>query len=298
MKATSFLVIACALLPMAARAALILPDLPDVDGMGVKGFVHNGAAPLAGVQVTDGYSIAFTADDGSYYLPCDSRAETVYVCTPAGYNPECYDGLCKFWTALPQDGTCCRADFRLTATADDTEHTAVVVADPQMRDDHDHAMFKSQALPDIKESVADIHAQGREPVILVLGDMCFNNPETFQRYAAYWQATHTPMYHVPGNHDKHLVAQVQAQAPEYKDVFGPLYYSFTKGKVHYLMLDNIYIGVDDTYAAILDAAQLEWVLKDLEHVPDDYRLVVCLHQPTTWTETSRRENARLLERLN
>lgn len=280
-----------------SATAITLPDLPDHDGMSIKGYVHDGTQPLAGIHVTDGHSFATTCADGSYYLPDDPEAEMVFVVTPAGYNPECKDGLSRFWMPIDRTKLPMRADFALTPV-DDSNYKMLVLGDPQMRDDHDHGIFKNEALPDIIATTQSIKESGNDIGVIVLGDVCFNNPETYPRYQAYWRGFNTPMYHVPGNHDKHIVTDVNAQAPEYKATFGPLYYSFNKGNVHYLMLDNIHVTVTDAYSADLDARQLEWVMKDLDNVPEGSRVVVCAHQPITWTATSRRENANLLQKLN
>lgn len=279
-------------------SAITLPDLPDRDGMAIKGYVHDGNATLAGVHVTDGYDIATTGADGSYYLPDNPDAEMVYVITPSGYNPACTDGLSRFWTAIDKTNGTMRADFALTPTGDDTRHSMVVLGDPQMRDDHDHSLFKSDALPDIKATIADFKSAGTEVGMLVLGDICFNNPETYPRYTAYWRGLNNPIWHIPGNHDKHIVSDAASQAPEYKATFGPLYYSFNKGKIHYLMLDNIMVEAADAYGAYLDKTQLDWVMKDLDLVEPGSTVVVCLHQPVTWTAASRSQNERLLNKLN
>ena len=277
--------------------AITLPELPDRDQMTVKGYVHDGTNPIGGVYVTDGFSFVSTDADGSYYMATDPQAEFIYVISPKGYNPECTNGLSRFWSRLNLTSGTMRCDFELTPV-DDTKHKMIVLGDPQMRDDHDHDIFKTDALPDIKATVKAAKDAGEEVSVLVLGDMCFNNPETFPRYANYWLGLNTPMYHVPGNHDKHIVADVSEQAPEYKATFGPLYYSFDKGDIHYLMIDNIYIPQDGAYCAWPDNAQLEWIMKDLDHVAPGSTVVVCAHQPMTWTATARRENARLLEKLN
>ena len=46
-----------------AHAAIQLPDLPDKEGMAVKGYVHDSEKPLSGVLVTNGYSFATTDEN-------------------------------------------------------------------------------------------------------------------------------------------------------------------------------------------------------------------------------------------
>jgi len=279
-------------------SALSLPDLPDRDGMAIKGYVHDGTNTLAGVPVTDGYSIVTTGTDGSYYIPYNPAAEMVYVVVPSGYNPECTDGISRFWQPIRQGGTSMQADFALVPTGNDTRHTMLVLGDPQMRNDHDHGLFVSDALPDIKQTINNLKADGTDVGVLVLGDICFNNPSTYPRYTAYWPGINTPLYHVPGNHDKHIVTDASAQAPEYKATFGPLYYSFNKGKVHYLMLDNVNVTSEGAYDTNISDDALAWVTQDLSMVPEGTTVIVCVHQPITNSKTTAEANKNLLLSLS
>lgn len=277
--------------------AINLPDLPDHDGKTVKGYVHDGTSPLAGVNVTDGFTITVTDSEGAYWLAADERADMVYISVPSGYNPPCADGISQFYKDIDRSGGVFRADFELTP-ADDSRHRMIVLGDPQMKDDHDHGVFVSNALPDIKAEIAAAKKEGTEVSMLVLGDICFNNPETFHRWTGYWKGIGMPMWHVPGNHDKRVDPDPARQTGEYKAAFGPLYYSFNKGNVHYLMLDNIEWQGDGNYGDGLGETQLAWVLADLKTVAPGSRVVVCAHQPITWTESSRGRHAKMLAELD
>lgn len=281
-----------------AHAAIQLPDLPDKEGMAVKGYVHDSEKPLSGVLVTNGYSFATTDENGAYYLPSDADAEFVYLVTPAGYNADCRDGLTRFYQTIDKNGGIYRADFQLTSTGDDTYHKFLVLGDPQMRDDHDYGLFEEQALPDIKETIAKLQKEGDNPHLLVLGDVCFNTWGTYPRYEKFWKDINTPLFHCPGNHDKQIVPDKKQSTKDYQAIFGPLYYAFNKGKIHYLMLDNIMIaGRDEITNGIYEEA-LEWVKKDLEYVSHGTTVVVGLHQPVTWTVGSRAAYKPLLDLLS
>ena len=277
--------------------AITLPELPDRDQMTVKGYVHDGTNPIGGVYVTDGFSFVSTDADGSYYMATDPQAEFIYVISPKGYNPECTNGLSRFWSRLNLTSGTMRCDFELTPV-DDTKHKMIVLGDPQMRDDHDHDIFKTDALPDIKATVKAAKDAGEEVSVLVLGDMCFNNPETFPRYANYWLGLNTPMYHVPGNHDKHIVTDASVAVAEYKAAFGPLYYAVNKGKVHYLMFDNVNITARGAYDSAISEDALSWLTKYLSFVPTDNILVVGVHIPVTDSGSTAEANKNFLLNLS
>ncbi|WP_455585002.1 calcineurin-like phosphoesterase C-terminal domain-containing protein [Bacteroides sp.] len=288
----SFLLV-MTMVPM-TYATIQLPDLQDKEGMVIKGYVHNGEKPLSGVLVTNGYSFATTDENGTYYLPSDADADFVYLVTPAGYSADCEDGITQFYHPIDKSIEVYRADFQLTPTGDDTHHKFLVLGDPQMRDDHDYGLFQEQALPDIKETIKEIKKEGYDPHVLVLGDICFNTWNTYPRYVKYWEGINTSLYHCPGNHDKHIVTDKTAASLEYRAAFGPLYYSFNKGKIHYLMLDNIKITATDECTTELYPEALEWVKKDLSYVPHGTTVVVGVHQPLTWTSASKTANKTLL----
>ena len=96
-----------------------------------------------------------------------------------------------------------------------------------------------------------------------------------------------PVRSVPGNHDifgieRHL-SLVPRTNPVYGKVLyeltlGPRYYSFNRGRIHFVMLDTL--GIDDLwYYGLLEDDELAWLRKDLEHVPPGTTVVTAGHVP-------------------
>src|SRR5690606_3505786 len=46
-------------------------DIPDKEGMTIKGIVHSDGVGLPGVVVSDGYAVTTTDENGVYYLPSE-----------------------------------------------------------------------------------------------------------------------------------------------------------------------------------------------------------------------------------
>jgi hypothetical protein len=66
----------------------------------------------------------------------------------------------------------------------------------------------------------------------------------------------------------------------FKKTYGPGYYSFDRGQVHYVVLDDVYyLGSDRNYKGFITEEQLAWLGKDLSFVEKDKLIVLCLHIP-------------------
>ena len=86
---------------------------------------------------------------------------------------------------------------------------------------------------------------------------------------------------VIGNHDMTLYGRShETSFTKFEDTYGPTYYSFDVGRIHYVALnDNFYIGREYFYIGYLDERQLRWLEKDLASVRPGSTVVVCLHIP-------------------
>jgi hypothetical protein len=74
----------------------------------------------------------------------------------------------------------------------------------------------------------------------------------------------------------------------YGDMYGPAWYSFNVGDVHYVVMnDNFYVGRDYFYIGYLDERQLSWLEKDLSYVKKGSRVVVSMHIQTTNDKSAR-----------
>jgi hypothetical protein len=71
-------------------------------------------------------------------------------------------------------------------------------------------------------------------------------------------------------------------------MFGPAWYSFNVGKVHYIVINNnFFIGTDWYYIGYIDERQLQWLENDLKHVKKGSQVIVSLHIPTTLDKSDR-----------
>jgi hypothetical protein len=115
----------------------------------------------------------------------------------------------------------------------------------------------------------------------------------FDLYAAESKSFRTPMWTVPGNHDHYGIIRSRSHADSanplynrgmYRLYFGPDYYSFNYGGVHFIGLNTISPD-DSAYYGDVDSLQMEWLKRDLGHVPAAMPIVTFNHIPmiSSWT---------------
>ncbi|WP_051536236.1 metallophosphoesterase N-terminal domain-containing protein [Marinilabilia salmonicolor] len=238
--------------------------------------------PIAGVQVTDGYNFVQTKADGTYALEIFPEAAFVYITTPPGYEAPEKKGVVKFYYPLNASDQNKRTyDFVLKKIEDDYEHTFIALADVQV--------FRDEEFPMLNEAVKDIqkHIDSyslKEPLHLMdLGDLVFDRMDFFPEYIASLEKTGKPVFRVVGNHDINLNNRSNAETTRsYKKYFGPDYYAFNRGEIHYVVLNDVfYLGREYFYMGYLTEQQLSWLEKDLEYVEPGSTVVVAVHIPTT-----------------
>jgi len=247
----------------------------------VKGRVHSAGKPLANVPVTDGYTVVTTDKKGNYSIPLHSDAEFVFISIPAGYTIPNEKGLARFYKPLTKQQENQTADFELQKSAlDDNHHALIVWADTQMVKDKDAETLITVSAPD---TAAMIKSLGNIPVHgITVGDLVHDRFDLFDDYARAVEVTGVPFFQAIGNHDMDYAARTDDQSEsKYKSLFGPAYYSFNRGKIHYVVLDDVFfIGKGHNYIGYITETQLRWLEQDLNLVPKGSTVIVSLHIPT------------------
>ena len=132
-------------------------------------------------------------------------------------------------------------------------------------------------------------------MLLITGDLvrdALRVPEAeatsyYELFARESGAFRTPVFTVPGNHENFGIerdtSHVSATHPlygrgMYHHYFGPDYYSFTRGGVHFVGLNTVDID-DQHYYGHVDSLQLAWLERDLALVPPTMPVVTFDHIP-------------------
>lgn len=259
-------------------------------GAEISGKVTSSGKGIAGVIITDGYNVITTGSDGKYKLTAHDQAEFVYMSLPAGYAVPNIKGVARFYEKIVRNGARQTVDFSLTKLdQSDNKHAFILWGDTQILDKDDAQKLITIAAPDTRDVVKSL---GNIPIFGIgCGDLVFDHLDLFKDYKEAVEITGTTFFQVIGNHDMDLQARTDDMSQEtFKDTFGPTYYSFNRGKVHYVVLDDVFfLGAGAGYTGYITENQLKWLEKDLAHIPKDYTIVVALHIPTADAERGKKK---------
>lgn len=271
-----------------------------------NGKFDDGEKPLPGVAVSNGLDVVKTDDQGRYELPVTDDT-ILFVIQPQGYkSPLSEDLLPRFYYIHKPEGSPPQkypgvkptgplpdsVDFPLTENKEADQYQVLMFGDTQPRDQKEVDWIGHDVLAELVDNEA---AFG-----VTLGDIAFDNLETLEPLNRAIALLKTPWINVIGNHDLNFDAKIREHANEtFEQIYGPSYYSFDWGPVHYVVIDNIeWIYEEEKgrgrYQGGIGERQLEFVKNDLKHVDKDKLVVLMMHIPLTNTR-DRQELYRLIE---
>lgn len=267
------------------------PIAPETDFYGVV--TDNHGQPLEGVVVSDGYSCTATDANGVYQLVGNEFSYQIYISLPAEYEVPMSEGLPHLWQQIDTGRQ--RYDFTLTPLAGGKEEAfnLFCVADPQCQNDSHVSRFTHETVPDLAAQAAasDLPCYG-----IMLGDIGYNTASTdytnavfpLMKRAMQAEKTGLPLFQLMGNHDNKVISvtkdnytvahDIEAQR-NFEYAFGPVNYSFNRGDVHIVAMDDMIFRNHDDYGLGFRDDQVEWLRQDLSFVPKDHMVIFCAHVP-------------------
>jgi hypothetical protein len=259
-------------------------DLFD-KGEKIKGRVTSNGKPLPDVVISDGYTVVATNTDGAFELVPNGDAVALFVSTPAGYEFLQSQSIARHYYLLTDISNRKDVNFELQPLgADDSDHSFIVWADPQVKNASDVSKMMSHPVKDVQQLVRE------QPGTLLhgicVGDIVWDAHEHFADYDKAVAAMGIPFYQCLGNHDMDYEKGGDSSSDDtFQRLYGPTYYSFNRGKVHYVVMDNVrYLGKDRDYDGFFQQHQLDWLQKDLSFVEAENLLVLCVHIPVHHTK--------------
>ena len=251
----------------------------------VKGSVSAVNGGLANVAVTDGYQCVLTDKQGNFKLTPHKDASFIYISTPAGYLPQEEKQVPRFYIPIEKNRQ--RYDFVLKKNPkEDTLQLLLVHADPQF---HKPENFQRYAhvvndMIQLKQAYPD-----RDILGIDCGDLVGDKPALYPLYIEEQGRAGIPFYRMPGNHDLQFGGRTaEASSGRYEKNFGPDHYSFNRGQVHYVILNNVfYLGRDYFYMGYIDEKSFRWLEQDLAHVPEGTTVILSMHIPGRLDETEK-----------
>lgn len=267
------------------------PDVTTVEitpnaGMNLYGFIgdENGS-PVKDVVVSDGYTCTMTDSKGIYQMKKNTEAKFVFYSTPENYTINTTSEIAKMASFYSPIGSGKRFDFKLKKLPSvETNFNLLCIGDPQVTSADEVNRFRTETMVDIK-ALTDSETQ---PCYgLAMGDMAGDKPALFEQMKALIGSSSMPVFTTIGNHDK--VATSNTSEPRTPDafskVFGPLNYSFNRGDVHFICLDNIIYSNSSSYSGGFTNSQIEWLIQDLSYVPKDKMIILYYHIPIRGTSS-------------
>jgi hypothetical protein len=246
----------------------------------IKGVVRSRGRGIRQVVVSDGYSVVLTNHQGKYELDAHPKAKSVFVSTPSGYEFNHQDGIARHYQLLKNSSKKEEVNFELVPLdKNDDEHQFVIWADPQVKNKKDVEKMMQQSVPDVQ---AWVSAAGPGALVhgITVGDIVWDELELFADYNQAVKKMGIPFFQCLGNHDMDYKGDDETSDDTFQETYGPTYYSFNRGQVHYVVMDDVrYLGKDREYDGYVQQHQLDWLQKDLAHVASDKLIVLCVHIP-------------------
>lgn len=247
----------------------------------ISGTVTCGKKPIAGVVISDGFNCTATDANGRFTLRKNDRATNITVSTPAGYLPD-VDRYNRPAFFIPvEDG---RSDYSFSLIKNkknDKKHAFMAQADIQVVSEDELCMYDEQ-VAEAKEHFKQFN--DRDIFAIDCGDVVGDHPELFESSLRHRSAFGNPVYIINGNHDmQYYRATHETSKERFEKNIGPTNYSFNRGDVHYIAIDNVfYIGRDYFYMGYVDEQTFDWLRQDLSYVPEGSTVVMFMHIPVAF----------------
>lgn len=289
------------ILPLAAHAELAT-GVVFVDA-NRNGRMDSDERGLAGVAVSNGRAMVVTDGDGRYAIEMQAD-QILFIAKPADYAvPTDSDQLPQFfyrhypqgtpaslalrYPGIPASGPLPpRIDFPLYHRPESRRYDVLLFADTQPQTETELDFVRDDV---IQELIGIDAAFG-----MTVGDIAFDEMSLLPRLNALIGQIGIPWYNVPGNHELNFLAPDDERSLEtFKRYYGPPYYSFDYGDVHFVILDDVlYHGTDSaegpnkvrgqgSYEGRITEPQLKWLAQDLALVGKDRLVLVAMHIPLT-----------------
>ena len=239
-----------------------------------------GERGVAGVAVSNQDTVVTTDASGAFRLPGEGRG-VIFVSMPNAYRP-----VGPWWRPANSAEP---VSFALTREQSSTELTFIHASDTHISP---ASLARTQRLRALVDSI-------RPGLLLITGDLVRDALRVgeeeatgyYELFARERNAFRTPVFTVPGNHENFGIERDTSHVPAthplygrgmYHHYFGPDYYSFTRGGVHFVGLNTVDID-DQRYYGHVDSLQIAWLERDLALVPADMPVVTFDHIPFVTT---------------
>lgn len=213
--------------------------------------------PVSDVAVTDGRNVVKTDKDGKYELDGWRKSKFVAITVPSGYETDAF--------YIKADKSKESYDFKLNKSerTADVNHCFIQISDTEIGENG-----TGEWLEDIKNTIKE-----NNPAFLIhTGDICYEAGLKKHIEEMNSDTMGCPVLYAIGNHD-----YVKGRYGEelYESLYGPVWYSFDVGGVHYVVTP--FQSGGDYASGYGKNDRWKWLKNDLEQVADDMKVVIFNH---------------------
>jgi hypothetical protein len=278
------------------------PHLPMARGVVFEDHNGNGRRDsgergIGGIKVSDQSQIVVTDREGRWEMPTEADGDTIYfVVKPKNFKTAVdKDKLPRFYYIHKPAGSPkqrfpgveptgplpASIDFPLYPAREPSKFEALFFGDTQPRDVREVDYIRH----DIVEPLIGKHEAAFG---VTLGDVVFDDLAVLDPMIRTIALLDIPWYNVLGNHDINYDGETDEHSDEtWERYFGPNYYSFDHGPVHFVVLDNVeWIKPENAngrYRGGIGVKQLAWLAKDLSMISSNQLVVFLMHIPIVET---------------
>lgn len=244
-----------------------------------NGKYDKGEPVLRGIPVSNGDTIVMTNRNGEYSLTVFS-GESVFPILPSEYtltttNEQIENSHYVYFPAgdVPAKN---RVDFALSRIVVAPSFRVAAVGDMQVGKYSEENYAGATILSELAER-RDIDFS------IHLGDIV-NEPFPYlKNMYGMMRVIPTPSWTVLGNHDRDLTHGPEKQESVFNTYFGAATYSFNRGGIHFIVINNIFPDGQRGYNGAYNDKQIRFLKNDLKLVPRQNRIVICQHIPMMYT---------------
>lgn len=216
--------------------------------------------PMADISVTDGRNVVKTNANGEFELRGYRKTRFITVTTPSGYYSN------DFYIKTEKSKK--SYDFVLTKynanVGENGEHTFLQITDTEINNNSNVDPWLNK----LKEDVVSEKAA----FLVHTGDICYEEGLNRHKTIMNNDTMGIPVHYVIGNHD-----YVKGKYGEalYESIYGPVWYSFEVGNVHYVVTP--FQDGSDYLSGYGSNERWRWLANDLANVKEGMQVVIFNH---------------------
>lgn len=242
-----------------------------------NGKIDRGEKKLRGILVSNGDTIVVTDKHGRYQLPVIAGGSVMPI-LPADYTltgSKLVNANFYYLGDRQEDNP--TVDFPMQRKKVNNRFLLNALGDVQVGNYQELDYATRTLWPELLKSSS--------PTLnLFLGDLVNNNVSLYQDIRSLIEQLPDPSWTVLGNHDRDVDSVRWRQYRSFGEMFGADMYAFNEGKVHFIILNNVYGQGSRGYETFLSERQLNFVRQDLKYVPQDHLIVLSMHIPFALTK--------------